>query len=230
MTSSALDDLEGRLDEVRCLTALDPERIGDGDADNSRLSSALSRASLVLLSAHLEGYLEDVAAEAIDALVAGSALVSRLPRLLRTIHADEHLRRLEQIKDRNARAPRIESLFAAESPLWTEGNVLTATMVRPKTVCDAMDNPGSTEVRQFLELLGVDIRQHLLDSGNASALGRIDGLVGRRNAIAHGEPDASATYGDVDTYIHAVADLAAEIDAAVAAAVRDVCELTALPW
>ncbi|NTV40024.1 MAG: hypothetical protein HGA51_08755 [Demequinaceae bacterium] len=229
MTSASLADLEGRLDEVRCLTALDPKR-GESLTEHPRLSAAVNRASLVLLSAHLEGYLEDIAVEAIDALVEGGAALSRLPLLFRAIHAEEHLRPLEQIKDRNARAPRIRDLFALESSLWVTGNTLTATMVRAKTVCKAMDNPGSNEVRQFLEIFGVDIRQHLRDTGNAATLGRIDGLVGKRNAIAHGEPDASATFGDVDSYVRAVGDLATEIDAAVAAAVRDVCESTVLPW
>lgn len=230
MTSGSFNDLGGRLDEIRCLTALDPDRSANRAFKDARLSAALNRACLVLLSAHLEGFLEDLATEAIDYLVAGGALVERLPLLLRSLHAEEHIRRVEEVKDRKARASRIETLITSEASLWVNGNVLTAPMVRVKTICGEMSNPGSTEVRRFLELLGVDIRGHLDNAGKMSSLGRVDGLVGKRNAIAHGESTASATHVDIDVYVSAVTDLASEIDAAVAAAVRDACGTAALPW
>lgn len=228
MSSGSYADLGTRLNEVRVLSGLDPTRLGNTTA--AAVSNAVNRGALVLLSAHLEGYLEDVVVEAIDALVDNGALVDQLPLVLRALHAEEHLRALEPMKDRNARAPRIESMFVSEANLWVAGTTLQQTMVRPKMVCAEMDNPGSTEIRQFLELLGVDIRTFLGARGVLDHLGRINGLVGKRNGVAHGEVTASATFTDVDDYLKLVDDLCSNIDAAVAEGVKEICGMPALPW
>jgi hypothetical protein len=185
---------------------------------------------LVLLAAHLEGYLEDLVTEAIDALVAQATPAEQLPLILRSIHVEEHLRQIEPVKDRNARAQKIERMFATESALWSSGTPITAKMVRAKAVCLEMSNPGSREVRQFLEIIGVDIDAYLSAQGQKDLLGRVNGLVGRRNAVAHGEATASATAGDVDDYLVLVEDLGREVDDAVAISVQDICGSPTLPW
>ena len=84
--------------------------------------------------------------EAIDALVDGTAKVEQLPLVFRALHAEEHLRVIEPIKDRKARAPRIEQMFKGESELWLAGKPLQATIVRAKIlVCGEMTNPGLRE-------------------------------------------------------------------------------------
>ena len=227
MTSRAFVELKERLKEVRTLASVDPTRAGE--TAQPGLSNAVNRGSLVLLSAHLEGFLEDVMTEALDALVTNRADVDRLPLLLRSVHAEEHLRDLEPMRDRNARAPRIERLFAEELNLWTSGNTLEATMIRHKTVCSEMDNPGSRQIRQFLDILSVDIREHLENEGKSALLQQVDGLVARRNSIAHGGA-SSATYVDVDAYMVAVEDIAYQIDSAIAVSIQDLCVLPTRPW
>lgn len=84
MTSAALSDLGARLDEVRILAAQDPSRINPSAV--SPLSGPVNRASLVLLTAHLEGFLEDLVTECLDNMVTNSPEVENLPLLLRAIH------------------------------------------------------------------------------------------------------------------------------------------------
>jgi hypothetical protein len=227
MTSIALGELGGRLNEVRRLRRLDPFR--SGSSGDSGTSNAVNRACIVLLCAHVEGFLEDLVVEAIDTLV-GNAKVERLPLVFRALHAEEHLRRIELIRDRNVRAPRIEQMFNNESHLWSYGRILEAAMVRPKAVCAEMANPSSREVRQFLELLGVDIERHLADNGRKDLLDRLNGLVARRNSIAHGEVTASATAVDVDEYLTVVEEFGRQADEAVGVALMQMCGRTAVPW
>lgn len=228
MTSSALADLATRLAEIRLLSQLDPMR--SGDTSQPLVSNSINRSCIVLLSAHLEGFLEDIAAEAVDCFVANEACVDDLPLILRALHAEDHLRDIELIRDKNSRAPKIEYMFTSESSLWRPGATLDVTMVRPKTVCSQMDNPGSREIRQFLALLDVDIVRYLRNAGLGDLLGRVNGLVAKRNAIAHGEVSASATHVDVNEYLTLVQDLAGEIDTAVGQSVMSICKLTTLPW
>ena len=226
--SGALLDLSTRLDEVRLLTSLDPSRVGDVTQPDK--SNALTRACILLLSAHLEGYLEDLVTEALDLLVHHAATVDDLPLLLRAIHVEEHLRRIEVVQDRNAPAPRISAMLAAETALWTAGNRLQAGMLRPKMVCAEMNNPGAREICQFLKLIGTDVEAYLTAVGNLPVLHQVNGLVGRRNAIAHGDASTSAAYTDIENYISVVGDLSRELDAAVAQQLQTICRLPTLPW
>jgi hypothetical protein len=193
------------------------------------VSNAVNRACLLLLSAHLEGFVEDVVTESLDELVSQRAVVDDLPLLLRALHVEDHLRVLEPMKDRNARAPRIQRLFDAEVLLWTSGTQLERTMVRIKTVCGQMSNPGSTELRHFLELMGVDLASFLDSEGEMALLGQVDGLVARRNAIAHGDP-TGATSQEIYEYIIAVESMARMIDAALAQSLQGICRSSTLPW
>lgn len=228
MSSPAFGDLSSRIHEVRVLADLDPGRAGGSGAFPQ--SSAINRACLVLLCAHLEGYLEDVAVSALDVVGGHGIRVDALPLLLRALHAEEHLKSIEGVQDVHARAPRIMKMFKDESPLWATGQVLTTSMLRPRTVCAEMSNPGSREVRQFLELIGVKIDEHLTAAGKTVLLDRVNGLVARRNAIAHGDIGSSATSQDVDTYIQLINDLASEIDQAVSKALQSMCAMPTLPW
>lgn len=227
MSSQALAELADRLNEVRLLCRLDPLRT---EKSNDRaVGNAINRACIVLLCAHLEGFLEDLITEAIDVLV-DQALVEHLPLAFRALHAEEHLRRIEPIKDRSTRAPRIQQMFNDESELWSTGQTLRVTMVRPKTVCGEMSNPGSHEICNFLKLLDVDLAQHLSQTASDDLLGKVNGLVFRRNSIAHGEVSASATSVDVDQYLDLVEELGRSVDEAVGLAVTEICKLTSSPW
>lgn len=226
--SVALADLSTRLDEVRLLSALDPSKTGDTTQPNR--SNAVNRACILLLSAHLEGYLEDLVVESLDTIVQQGAAVDDLPLLLRALHVEEHLRKMDGLRDRNARAPRIRTMLAAEAGLWASGSTVQAGMLRPKMVCAEMSNPGSREIAQFLQFIGVDIDAHLRAVGRMAVFDQVNGLVGRRNAIAHGEASASATYTDIDSYLGVVSELSRELDVAVAQRVQTVCALPTLPW
>src|SRR4051812_38182788 len=103
MTSTAFADLRSRLDEVRLLSSTDPLR--NDKRGDAQLSNAICKSCLVLLSAHLEGYIEDLATVALDEMVHNSLPVELVPLTLKALHAERHLIALEPMRDRNARAP-----------------------------------------------------------------------------------------------------------------------------
>lgn len=227
--SEAFRELSARLDEARLLSAQDPVR--GGDTSKIALTNAVNRGALVLVCGHLEGYLEDLAVEVIDVLIQTGVDVDRLPRILRALHAEQHLTTLEPMRDRNARAPRIETLFQSEGELWRKGVALRVGFLDAATVASQMGNPGSKEIEQFLELLGVaDLFDQLDLSGLSHLRSHVNELVAKRNAVAHGEVAATATAADVDRYIRAVEDLAAEVDDLVAVSVQEICQLATRPW
>jgi hypothetical protein len=229
MTSHSRVDLEARLREVELLLDLIQDN-DDPDETSGQSDNALRRACVVLLSAHLEGYLEDLVAEVLDALVASEVCVDDLPLQLRAVHVEEHLREIAPIRDMNKRAPRIEKMLTEESPLWVSGALLEASMIRSKMICKHMDNPGSTEIRQFFRLVGLEIKDVLAELGELEGLYRVDGLVGIRNGVAHGEVGTPMTTGDVSAYVSVVRHLTDLVDQAASKHVQDVCSLPSLPW
>lgn len=227
MTSQSYGDLGDRLNEVNILTRLDPTRSGwiGGEATGN----AINRACIVLLCAHLEGFIEDIVTEAMD-VMAGRAKVDDIPLIFRSLHAEDHIKDIEPIKDRNSRAPKIKRMFESESSWWVSGNVLQPAMIRASMICGEMSNPGSKEIRQFLQLVDVDIDKYLRDVGKFELLGLANGLVAKRNSIAHGEIGALPTHGDVDRYIAGVRDLGLCIDEALGLSMKAMCGLTSSPW
>jgi len=93
-----------------------------------------------------------------------------------------------------------------------------------------MSNPGSREVKQFLDFIGVDIEKYADTRGATGVLSQINGLVGIRNAIAHGEATSNTTFMDIDNYLDIVEFLANYVDSAAAESVQTICQLTARPW
>lgn len=228
MTSAAFTDLQARLDEVKLLSSADPLR-SDPKAD-LQLSNAICKSCIVLLSAHLEGYIEDLATLALDEMAKHALAVEKVPLVLRALHAERHLAALEPVRDRNARAPRIEQLFATESALWATGTTLSNSMLDARLVCAEMSNPGSTEISQFFRLFGIDVKAAMSQRGEIDLLGRINGLIARRNEIAHGEIKASATSKDVDTYLNLTEELSTALDAVMSEGLQAACSLPTLPW
>ena len=235
MPSQALLALADRLSEVRLLTTRDPIRQKPLVRDRARqrervrLANAVNRASIVLLTSHLEGFIEDLMLESLDYLVNSGCQVEALPDLLRSLHAEQHLKVIEAIQDRKARAPRIAKMIQTEQYLWRDGEVLAAPMLRGELVVAEMSNPGSREIARFLELIGVADLESACASQQAD-LGAINGLVQRRNSVAHGEPEATCTATDIDTYLRLVEQIGAVIDAAVAHSIKSMTGSTSFPW
>jgi hypothetical protein len=140
------------------------------------------------------------------------------------------LTRIAESTDRNKRASKISNMLTTEIPMWIAGNRLQAGMLRAKVVCAEMSNPGSREISHFLKIIGIDVETYLDSVGNLPLLHQVNGLIGRRNAIAHGDASTTAAYTDIDQYLSVVSDLAHQLDAAVAQQLQSVCKLPTLPW
>jgi hypothetical protein len=195
------------------------------------LVNAVNRAVVVLLTAHVEGFVEDLAAEAIDHLHREGPPIQNVPQLLRALHCDVDVLEIARLSDRKARAGRLGKLFADRMALWQVGGTLQPGMLSTELLRSQMSNPGSREVARFAELLGVaDLWESVEDPEHVSIRGVLNEMVGKRNAIAHGDTAAKSTSTDVDRYVTAIEYFARELDRLVAQAVARVCEASALPW
>ena len=117
-------------------------------------------------------------------------------------------------KDHNVLIDRIPKFIENYTVIWDNDKVLA-----PKDfpVIDDDDwrigNPGSRVLERNFKRIGIDKIWLDIDSKNVTLRGDLDALVQRRNEIAHGNIESTATYLDVERYIKSISELIGRLDA-----------------
>jgi hypothetical protein len=224
--SAALGSLVGvRLAEVGELVALRPTALTSATAARR---DAVNRATVVLLCAHFEGFLEDLIGELIDELNASTPDTDDVPLRLRAAHVVPEIEAIAGMTDPAGRAERVGRLFRAHGDLWTSGP-LTFQLEAAKATSD-MSNPGAREVGRLFQLVGIDdpFVEAVLPDGSAPET-RINEFVGVRNSVAHGE-GTRVTDDQITRYLGAVEAVGRGLDIVVARHVQKITHSPTLPW
>jgi hypothetical protein len=229
VASPALNALrESRLAEVRALLNLRPQR-ATRQAASVAAADAVNRACVVVLVAHVEGFVEALIDDAIDTLNSNAPATSDLPLELLAMHVAPELNAVAEIENVVKRASRTRELFVAHAPLWLE-ETLAPGRLSAAVIAANLDNPGAKQIGRVLGFLGMDdvfANVEMPDSADPSK--RLNEMVGIRNSIAHG---GSPAVGDeqVGVYVDSVEALGEGLDQEVARHVQALCRLPALPW
>ena len=229
MPSPALQTLRGqRLPEVQALLAARPPSASLQVAARTT-AQAINRAGVVLLTAHLEGFVEDLVVDMIDELNKAQPSTGRIPKVLLAAHVIEELTTIAKMTDPQARADRIERLFRGQASLWLDYTLKSGSL-KSAPVTATLGNPGAKEIARILALLGmgnVFSQVQLPDGGDPEK--RINEIVGIRNAIAHGGGPA---VGDqqIDSYAASVDAVAASLEREAAAHLQAISGISTLPW
>jgi hypothetical protein len=222
MTSQALLVLDQRIAEVRALQSLDPtppNALPTSQLDRIA-SEAVIRASIVLLCAHLEGYVEDLFLESLDFL-SGARLEHRwVPLALKFQHARKPVEDLALIRDPEKFVAAYVRLTKTNSPLFS-GQRLAPGCLETERLRASFASPTPTKIASLFAVLGLakkDVLTGCFPSSRIAALVNrsLASLVEVRGAIAHGEMSSSATQRDVSRYSSAVRFFGARLDLAVA--------------
>lgn len=229
MASPALTSLrESRLAEVRALLRLRPTR-APGDAGSVAAADAVNRASVVVLVAHVEGFIEDLIDDAVDVLNSSNPATGDLPLELLAVHVAPELDTVAQMQDVSKRASRTRDLFVANAPLWLDAN-LAPGRLSAGTIAANLDNPGAKQVARVLGFLGMnDVFANVQLPDAADPAKRLNEMVGVRNSIAHG---GSPSVGDDQAwdYVNSVEAIGDGLEQEVARHIQALCRLRALPW
>lgn len=226
MPSAALLSLMTvRLAEVRELVGLRPP---DQHLAAAAPRSAVNRAAVVLLCAHLEGFLEDLVGELIDQLNSSAPGIENVPLRLRAAHVTGEIDAIAAMTDAASRAERIGRLFRDHSDLWLAETLIS--QLRVEKVTAGMSNPGAPEISRLFLSVGLEdaLDEVALTDGSDPAK-RVNEFVGVRNSIAHGE-GTKVTDDQVDRYLDAVECLGRGLDSAVARHVQSITGSATLPW
>ena len=202
MPSDALQSLLAGIEEVRDLQKANPTPPG-GLPDRPRVVGAINRASVVLLSSHLERYLRNVNEEAVGVINAATIGGSALPEPLRLQHSATPIDELAVAKWNN-RASMLSQLVATDGWLW--GASPKADLDHDRILRWMKTSSPERTLRLFRlwnisDIFSVVTRQ---PHTRQRMWLKLKELVDKRNDIAHGDAGAQATYQDVATYVAVV--------------------------
>ena len=233
MASAALTDfLEGRLPDVRALVARRPRRRGSALLLSPKLQTAaraVNKASIVILVAHLEGFVEDLIGNVIDELHRQLPATSDVPRVLLAEHVLGDINIIAAMTDRERRADRIADLFASRAGLWLS-QTLVGGSLNAEVIAAKLGNPGAKELGRVMGLLGIsEIFTDIILPDGGDPARRINEIVGIRNAIAHGV-ETSVTDDDITQYVDSVEAIGIGLDAVASRHVKIICQSATLPW
>jgi RiboL-PSP-HEPN len=200
MASDALNALLLALKEVDLLQRINPTPTGAAP-DQPEITRAVGRASVVLLSSHLERYIRNINEEAVSVVNATAILGSQLPQPLRLLHSKSIVEDLAATTwDNETRATKLALLAQSETWLWLPSE--TGSLDHSRLLA-WMKAPKSEQIQRYFRYWEIDdifgritykphTRSHLWL--------KIDELVEKRNNIAHGDLSTEATQADVRTY------------------------------
>ncbi|MFN8490443.1 MAG: MAE_28990/MAE_18760 family HEPN-like nuclease [Caldilineaceae bacterium] len=182
---------------------------------SSQLANALYRGSVVLMSSHLERYVEALVVEAIDAINLNKPNVNTIPPSLRMAQIRQPLRHAHEIEDIVAKTNMLRSLVTDYAWFWDSSH--PCDKLRGDDLINEFDNPLPKRIRLLFapfgnsDVVGPAIS---LDKSDARPLIEIKvrELVEKRNAIAHTGMTADLTREDVITYLSCSRRLVRGID------------------
>lgn len=227
MASKALAAVLAGMQEVRDLLRANPTPLGDLPG-RPQVVRAINRASVVLLSSHLERYVRAVNEEAVaqvnQVTIVGSMLLERF----RLQHSRDAIEMMLETQWDN-RAIQLCGFVLTDAWLW--GNAPKGNLEADRLV-GWMKSPLPDRINRLFELWGIlDVfgkvtrRPHT----RARLWMKLNELVEKRNNIAHGDATTTATYQDVSSYLAAVRTFCLRADGVLARALARKLGI-AKPW
>lgn len=202
MPSPALAKFEERMREVeRLLSLCSIDSIESGTREeNLERDGSILRGALVLLCSHLEGFFEDLVSDFISAYNWLAKSIEQLPAELRATQVMGSPSKWDQ-KDPSKRWETVTS--------WAAHPLLQSDLILPLNCMDAdihvvgFSNPGTLEIEKLFKSIGILNVWDLFIKHEPDKVVKmsIDGIVNRRNQIAHGKLDASITLVDAGIYL-----------------------------
>jgi hypothetical protein len=245
MAEHALESYSEFIDslrEVETLLATRPSTpLGSGTPDSHmrerELVNAITRACVVMLVAHFEGFVKAALTELIDEICRAKPPVRRLPEALLELHTRERIHEIFGTEGPE-RIDRTRRLFTTYAQLWDSGRIVNPQLLSAKVLTRQFTNAKPEVLEAVFSLLGVnDVIPQATVHVNGAIAAREDGamslkvdvklteIVERRNKIAHGDRAEKPTPVEVEGYMVFLRDLAQFVSTIVARRIEHCCSL-----
>lgn len=222
--------LENRREVIQLLRAV-PDPIEQmRSKQRTALANALCRGSVVLLCSHLEGYIESLVVECVDAINANSLQVGLLPMELRIVQMEQPLRSAHEAQNQR-KLEAIRNLFSNYAWLGDDRSVTQVLASEPIT--RKFSNSSPKEIRKLFSFFGIpDVIGSALALDTGPNIGQVERkvaeLVDKRNIIAHNAMALIVTPQQLPEYLRASVRFACYLDIAVGQGVQRLTQQW--PW
>lgn len=201
------------------------------------LANAVTRACVVMLVAHFEGFVKAALTELIDEICEAKPPARRLPAGLLELHTRG---RIEEIfgTDGPDRIHRTRALFTTYAQLWEDDRSINPRLLSAKILTRQFTSARPEVLESVFALLDdvdlvnyVDahVNQAIVARGDEATSIKVDikltEIVDRRNKIAHGDRSEKPTPFEVESYMAFLKDVAEAIGIIVQRRIKFCCSL-----
>ena len=220
--SAAFKRFEDRLSEIAHLRKIAEKYthlpVIISESDQAAHTNALVRAGTVLLSSHIQGFVEDLSDLVVDRLIRDEIAGIKIPDSLR-FHATKAA--IREIREATDAAKTIEKMrrYRADYGEILEQNGPISIKFASSGYKDGFGNPTTSEIKKFFGRFGIDdFNKRMagkLKSDWPIVENAVNQIVDRRNKIAHGDSLATLTIGELVDYMKLTRKYASATDRVV---------------
>jgi hypothetical protein len=214
--TSVYNDFIARLGEVEVLRgkAAILERSSASLRHGAEIS-ALSRASVVLLSSHIEAYIKELGEHTLDCAHKSMVPRSKMSQQFFYYVSRQHIDNVRVSSDPEAIAANVQVLFDKELPHWHGVGPIHGP-ISSQNFNSGFANPTFDKVKAYFARFGYkDFRLDFMRACKARGIileTALNSIVLTRNDIAHGNPTATKTPGEVKEMIFAAKEFCRTVD------------------
>lgn len=209
MPSKSKEKFDERIKEIIIIQEMRQGITLKESSEERNQENAINRASIVMLCSHVEGYMEDILEEFIGSIRESGVDCKRIPTILKVMLCKPGLKSLNN-SDQNVLARRIPDFIKNYEAIWWSEEKMDSERFPEFIRRDwQIGNPWPDVILTYLEKIGIG---DFWDDSNRTLKGDLQTLVDKRNLIAHGHFEATATRDDVNRYVESAKKLVDFLD------------------
>lgn len=203
--TDAYSALLARLDEVDCIRQLARQSGGLNMSPlGIRRSRVLYRGAVVLLSSHIEGYIEDLCAHIIERIHRRATPKAVFGNVFLYHFSKDIVLQIKETNDPTGIADKIQKLITRDADIWDSATTFQQSPSSERFI-DGFSTPKVENIRKMFARFGYssylsDLKNHLAANSNACT-NMVDRVVTERNKIAHGDVTTAGTPSDISDMI-----------------------------
>jgi hypothetical protein len=206
--TKAYSGLITRLNEIETLLILAKKSGKTATPTSISQVNSLCRSGVVLLSSHIEGYIEDLSEIALDQIFQRKIPKSRIGVAFRYYLSYDAISDIRKATEPEQITNRIENLLLQYQHVWDLNNPQFSNALSSKVFSHDFSNPSHIKIRKFFNRFGYEQfqrdMQRYLAANFAPCSNMIDQVVIQRNKIAHGDSLTIGTPSDLENMVRLV--------------------------
>ncbi|MBU4231517.1 MAG: hypothetical protein L6277_06195 [Desulfobacterales bacterium] len=171
------------------------------------LGNALCRAAVVLLSGHIEGYIENLAEIGLERIFSKKMIKSKLANSFLYHCSKDIITEIKNASNPNVISTKVKLLIDRDSDIWSNAPIFNSTLPSELFI-HGFGNPTFDEIKKFFRRFGYLELSHdlsnLLRGNYFVCVNMINHVVDQRNKIAHGDFTIVNTPRDIENMIQLV--------------------------